>query len=122
MSYIQVVILKNEATQKLSSHWGREDFTQKQLGFLTSKLHTPGLVSPLKWEMATRPSILAWKIPWREEPAGLESMGSQRAKHDSAHDWAHELVSGKAIPSLAKDPTTTILDTKSKTNKPPNLT
>ena len=27
-------------------------------------------------------SILAWKIPWREEPGGLQSMGSQRVEHD----------------------------------------
>ena len=32
--------------------------------------------------MATHSSILAWKIPWTEEPAGLQSMGSQRAGHD----------------------------------------
>ena len=28
------------------------------------------------------PSILAWKIPWTEEPGGLQSMGSQRVRHD----------------------------------------
>ena len=33
-------------------------------------------------EMATHSSILAWKIPWTEEPGGLKSMGSQRAGHD----------------------------------------
>ena len=33
-------------------------------------------------EMATHSSILAWKIPWTEEPGGLESMGSQRVRHD----------------------------------------
>ena len=32
---------------------------------------------PLKKEMATHPSNLAWKIPWTKEPAGLQSMGSQ---------------------------------------------
>ena len=32
--------------------------------------------------MATQSSILAWKIPWIEEPGGLQSMGSQRAGHD----------------------------------------
>ena len=41
-------------------------------------------VQPLGWEdllekeMATHSSILAWKIPWREEPGGLQSMESQR--------------------------------------------
>ena len=33
--------------------------------------------------MATHPRILAWRIPWAEEPGGLQSMGSQRVGHDS---------------------------------------
>ena len=37
---------------------------------------------PLEEEMATHSSILAWKIPWTEEPGGLESMGSQRVRRD----------------------------------------
>ena len=41
---------------------GREDFLEK--------------------EMATHSSILAWKIPWMEEPGGLQFMGSQRVGHD----------------------------------------
>ena len=32
--------------------------------------------------MATQSSVLAWIIPWTEEPGGLESLGSQRAGHD----------------------------------------
>ena len=32
--------------------------------------------------MATHSSILAWSIPWTEEPGGLQSMGSQRVGHD----------------------------------------
>ena len=32
--------------------------------------------------MAIRSSILAWEIPWTEEPGGLQSMGSQRVEHD----------------------------------------
>ena len=37
---------------------------------------------PLKKEMATRSSTLAWKILWTEEPGGLQSTGSQRVGHD----------------------------------------
>ena len=37
---------------------------------------------PLEEEMATHSSILAWKIPWTEEPGGLQSMGLQRVRHD----------------------------------------
>ena len=36
----------------------------------------------LQKEMATNSSILAWKIPWTEEPGRLQSMGSQRVGHD----------------------------------------
>ena len=36
----------------------------------------------LEKEMATHSSILAWGIPWTEEPGGLQSMGSQRVGHD----------------------------------------
>ena len=37
---------------------------------------------PLKKEMAAHSSILAWRIPWTEEPGGLQSTGSQRVGHD----------------------------------------
>ena len=37
---------------------------------------------PLEKEMATPSSILSWGIPWTEEPGGLQSMGSQRVRHD----------------------------------------
>ena len=37
---------------------------------------------PLEKGMATHPSILAWRIPWREDPGRLWSMGSQRVEHD----------------------------------------
>ena len=37
-----------------------------------------GREDPLEKEMATHSSILAWRIPWKEEPGGLQSTGSQR--------------------------------------------
>ena len=40
-----------------------------------------GQEDPLEKGMATHSSILAWEISWAEEPAGLQSMGSQRAGH-----------------------------------------
>ena len=43
-----------------------------------------GQEDPLEEEMATHSSTLAWKIPWMEEPGGLQSLGSQRVGHDSA--------------------------------------
>ena len=41
-----------------------------------------GQEDPLEKEMATHSSILAWRIPWTEEPGGLQSMWSQRVGHD----------------------------------------
>ena len=41
-----------------------------------------GWEDPLEKRMATHSSILAWIIPWTEEPDGLQSMGSQRVGHD----------------------------------------
>ena len=41
-----------------------------------------GQEDPLKKEMATHSSILAWRIPWTEEPGGLLSMESQRVGYD----------------------------------------
>ena len=41
-----------------------------------------GLEDPLEEGMATRSSILAWRIPWTEESDGPQSIGSQRVRHD----------------------------------------
>ena len=41
-----------------------------------------GWEDPLEEEMATYSSILAWRVPWIEEPGRLQSMGSQRVGHD----------------------------------------
>ena len=42
-----------------------------------------GQEDPLEKEMATHSSILAWRIPWTEEPGGLQSTGSQRVEQES---------------------------------------
>ena len=47
-------------------------------GSITGK----GLEEPLEKEMSTHSGILAWRIPWMEEPGRLQSMGSQRVGHD----------------------------------------
>ena len=41
-----------------------------------------GWEDALEKEMAAHSSILAWRIPWTEEPGGLQSMGSQRVRRD----------------------------------------
>ena len=57
---------------------------------------------PLEKEMATHSSILAWRIPWTEEPRMLQSMGMQKVRHD----WANQMFFIapcilKAAPKLA---------------------
>ena len=51
----------------------------------------PGWEDPLGKEMATHSSILAWGIPWTEEPGGLPSIGSQRVGHDWATKYSKHL-------------------------------
>ena len=48
-----------------------------------------GWKDPLEEEMATHSSILAWEIPWAEEPGGLQSTGSQTVRHDWATEHTH---------------------------------
>ena len=47
-----------------------------------TRVQSLGQEDPLEKEMATHSSTLAWKIPWKEEPGGLQSMGSQNVRHD----------------------------------------
>ena len=47
-----------------------------------TQVRSLGWEDPLEKEMATQSSILAWRIPWTEEPGGLQSTGLQRVGHD----------------------------------------
>ena len=47
-----------------------------------TRVPSPGQEDPLEMGMATHSSILAWRIPWAEEPGGLQSIGSHRVRHD----------------------------------------
>ena len=59
------------------------DISSKNIPFENeTRILSLGQEDPLKEEMATHFSILAWKIPWMEEPGGLQSIGSQRIEHD----------------------------------------
>ena len=49
-----------------------------------TQVQSPGWEDPWEKEMAAHSSILAWRIPWTEEPGRLQSMGSQRVRYD----WA----------------------------------
>ena len=46
------------------------------------QVQSRGQEDPLEEDMATHPSVLAWRIAWTEEPGGPQSMGWQRAGHD----------------------------------------
>jgi len=47
-----------------------------------TQVRSLGQEDPLEKEMATHSSILAWRIPWTEEPGRLQSMGLQTVRHD----------------------------------------
>ena len=49
-----------------------------------TQVRSLGQKDPLEKEIATHSSILAWRIPWTEEPGGLQSTGLQRVRHDLA--------------------------------------
>ena len=65
-----------------------------------TRVRSLGWEDPLEKEMATHSSILAWRIPWTEEPGGLQSTGSQRVRHD----WATSHTSHTLpLPQSPKD-------------------
>ena len=51
-------------------------------GMQETRVRSLGREDPLEKEMATHSSILAWRIPWTEEPGRLQSTASQRVGHD----------------------------------------
>ena len=51
-----------------------------------------GQEDPLEEGVATHSSILAWRIPWTEEPGGLQSMGLQRVRYDLAIEHARTSI------------------------------
>ena len=63
--------------------------------------YTP--IQSMEKGIATRSSILAWRIPWTEEPGGLQSMGSQRIEHDWATNTQRD-VRGFPGGSVVKEP------------------
>ena len=72
-----------------------------------TRVLTLGWEDPMEKEMATHSSTLAWKIPWTEEPGGLQSTGLQRVRHD----WATSL---SLSPVMAGGFLSTVPPTKSR--------
>ena len=65
--------------------WGRRvghDWATELNWTEETQVWSLGQEDPLEEGMATHPSILAWRIPWTEEPGGLESTGSERVGHN----------------------------------------
>ena len=66
-----------------------------------------GQEETLEEGIATHSRIIAWRIPWTEEPGGLPSMRSQRVRHDwsdLAHTHAHHVYMSVQIPNLRPSP------------------
>jgi len=63
-----------------------------------------GPEDPLEKEMAIHSSILAWEIPWTEEPGGLQSVGSQRVRQNRATQHTHTHSSTHASPPFLPIP------------------
>ena len=59
------------------------------VGIYTHFYLKDGICVKLEKEMASHSSILAWEIPWMEEPGRLQTMGSQRVRHDLATEQTH---------------------------------
>ena len=51
-----------------------------------TRVRSPGQEDPLEEGMATHSSVLAWRIPWTEEPDGLQPMGSDTTEHTQQHN------------------------------------
>ena len=69
----------HEPQASLVTQWSRIYLPMQEM-----QVQSPGSGRPPGKEMATHSSIPAWEIPWTEEPEGLQSMGLQRVRHDTA--------------------------------------
>ena len=74
---------KNATRDKVTDKKWMVAQTAKRLPAMREiRFQSLGLEDPLEEEMATHSSILAWRIPWTEEPDRLHSIGLQRVGHD----------------------------------------
>ena len=67
---------------KLGSHFLVAQMVKNLPAMLETQVQSLDWEDPPEKEMATHSSILAWRIPWTEEPGGLQSMGWQRVRHN----------------------------------------
>ena len=84
-------------------------------GELESHIQSLGWEDPLEKEMATHSSILAWKIPWTEEPGGLQSMGFSRQEYWSGLPFSSQ----RDLPIPGIEPPSPVLAGRFFTTVPP---
>ena len=79
----------NAGGMGLISGWEVAQMVKRLPTMQETRIQSLGREDPLEKEMTTHSSILAWKIPWTEEPGRLQSMESQRVGHDffKAEEW-----------------------------------
>ena len=62
------------------AQWVKSLFAMQEMQ--ETRVQSLGWEDPLEKDIATIPSIRAWRIPWSEDAGGLQTMGSQRVGHD----------------------------------------
>ena len=113
MTYYQAIVINTRGVGDgqgglaCCNSWGRkESDTTERLNWIVKKIHQSmqemwvrslGQEDPLEEEMATHFSILAWTIPWTEEPGRLQSMGSQSQTGVCEWSCPHWVVAWESI-------------------------
>ena len=81
---IKIVFTYIKKIQSHFSYWASPmaQTVKNLLALQETWVQSLGWKDPLQKETVAHSRILAWRIPWREEPGGLQSMGLQRVRHD----------------------------------------
>ena len=82
------ILGKLDHLKKIRNTWERVNLPMQE-----TQVQSLGQEDPMENEMATHSSVLAWRIPWTEEPGGLQSMGSQRV----GYAWATNTCPGGPV-------------------------
>ena len=83
LGFFHVLAIVNSSEVDIKVHVPSVAQMVKRLSMMwETRVRSLGWEDPLEKEMVTHPSTIAWKIPWTEEPGGLQSMGSQRVRHN----------------------------------------
>ena len=80
MAKIKKAVVKKFRFKRYKRNYGGVEVKNRP-AILETSVQSLGQEDPLEKEMTTHSSILAWEIPWTEEPGGLQSIGLQRVKY-----------------------------------------